>query len=469
MKKHTILYLFFLFYFNTIVNAQIGRQQSDSMLNNYIIENNIEKKWIYFCDTIQPTDKIAILYGDTIIAPDEESFVYFVDERPLQGWSHPCRFVFIDKSTGQIRDSIAKFPPKGLSEWDLLLEENEKLIYQKQIEQRLPSFNKNIKRSNLETDHCYAVIISGGGSKDANWMRYWNDCAAIYSALINTYGYKDENIYVIMSDGTSPYEDRRIGPASYDSSPLDLDGDGDDDITNAATITDISNVFNNLSTTIAEDDFLFIYTIDHGNVENGISTLCLWNDEELNANDFARIVNRVKAKTMCITMGQCYSGGFLPYLSKKGRIIATACNHNEMSLAQDIYTYDEFVYHWTSAVNKCTPDGNPVNADYNLDGYVSIKEAFDYANLMDTKPETPQYLSNKEHYGEFVTLYGNNLCSKKTIANYIYIGDCTEYGCELTVSGVQVRNNSTLTLESMGDIIITDNFYIELGSSLEVK
>ena len=110
-------------------------------------------------------------------------------------------------------------------------------------------------------------------------------------------------------------------------------------------------------------------------------------------------------------MQQCFSGGFIPMLSQKGRVIATACAADEVSWSKETLTYDEFTYHWISAVAGHTPDGSIVDADRNNDGYVSMKEAFDYAEAADSKNETPQYSSIKSHYGEFLTLLGDNLCS----------------------------------------------------------
>ena len=62
-----------------------------------------------------------------------------------------------------------------------------------------------------------------------------------------------------MSDGTSPNKDRRLLNGTYDSSPLDLDGDGNDDIQYAATKDNLKTVFNRLSSILTEDDNLFIF------------------------------------------------------------------------------------------------------------------------------------------------------------------------------------------------------------------
>lgn len=70
------------------------------------------------------------------------------------------------------------------------------------------------------------MIISGGGHKEINHNRYWNDCSSIYRKLVNQYNYDPSHITVIMSDGT----DSGIDMSSNQSSPLDLDGNGTNDI-----------------------------------------------------------------------------------------------------------------------------------------------------------------------------------------------------------------------------------------------
>ncbi|MCD8029718.1 MAG: hypothetical protein LUF85_02470 [Bacteroides sp.] len=87
-------------------------------------------------------------------------------------------------------------------------------------------------------------------------------------------------------------------------------------------------------------------------------------------------------------------------------MIATACGPDELSHARSNLLYDEFVYHWISAVAGKTPEGTIVNADYNPDGYITAYEAFLYANTKDSKSETPQYSSMAGNYGKFISLKG---------------------------------------------------------------
>lgn len=446
--------------------AQISKEDADSLIQTYLNDNGLNNDtWLYSKNTTTSSFSIPLVLGEHITTPASNCYIYFLDENPYAGWVHACRFLFIQESNGNITSTSCNMPPTDLIEWIRHFTFDETVL-----PNDLFSFNHRSRQNyNVdEIDNCYAIIINGGQYSTLNWVRYWNNCAAMYSALTSCYGYKDENIYVIMSDGTSP-EDDRFHYNYLDSSPLDLDGDGDNDVMYAATKTNITAVFNELAEKLTSDDHLFVYTTGHGepNPDGGVY-MWLWEDL-ISPTEFANEVNKINAKTINIMMQQCFSGGFIPALSQKGRTMATACTANQPSKARGILTYDEFTYHWISAIAGHTPDGSIVDADINNDGYVSIKEAFDYAEEEDTKNETPQYNSIKSHYGEFLTLLGDNLCSTVYVSNETYITNTELYGCDVSISNVSVTNNAKLTVESMGNTSLGSGTIIELGSSLEIK
>ena len=446
--------------------AQISKKDADALIQTYLNDNELnDDTWLYSKSTAISSLSIPLVLGEYITTPTNNCYVYFLDENPYAGWVHACRFLFVQKSNGNITSTPCNVPPTDLMEWERHFTFNETVL-----PNDLFSFNHGSRQNqnNVEAENCYAVIIDGGQYSTLNHVRYWNNCAAMYSALTYCYGYKDENIYVIMSDGTSPEDDRFLFD-DLDSSPLDLDGDGDDDVMYAATKTNITAVFNELSEKLTPNDHLFIYTTGHGQPNpNGGVDMWLW-EELISATEFACEVNKVNAKTINIMMQQCFSGGFIPVLSQNGRVITTACAADEVAWSKETLTYDEFTYYWVSAVAGHTPDGSIVNADYNNDGYVSMKEAFNYAEAADIKDETPQYCSIKSHYGEFLTLLGDNLCSTVYVSNETYTADTELNGCDVSISNVSVTNNAKLAIESMGNTLLNSGTTIELGSSLEIK
>ena len=398
MKK--IIFILLGLQLAIIANSQISQDSALAIMKNHI--NNYNDCDIYVANnTIGIGDTIQLLGSMIIIPPHDSCWMFFVDEVPLANWGHPCKYVFVNIRSGICDIIDSNSPPYKLSKSAI------KTIPRAE-NSNYDVFRIEKQRTQNIINHKYAVIISGGGSLDDNHVRYWNECAAIYSILVNKYGYDRNKIYVIMSDGTDSGNDIHIDAnlsrmhEIYDSSPLDLDGDGLDDIQYAATKANISSVFNTLSNLITNEDDVFIFTTDHGNVVNNQSILTLWYNDVITRDEFALEVNKINnARAINILMEQCFSGGFIPSLCGDNRVVMTACSSNESSYPMPDCVYDEFCYHWFCAMNGETPSGVIVNADTNNDGYVSMKEAYDYAVLSDTRPETPQYCSTGTQGDDF--------------------------------------------------------------------
>ncbi|MDR1761269.1 MAG: C13 family peptidase [Bacteroidales bacterium] len=385
-----------------------SQQEAYDILKQTVLKGDTTNIHLYISkDMIKSESVINTLHAD-IVSPDFTSWMFFIDDLPWQNWSHPARFVFVG-SNGQIEIIPYSYPPDfdTMKNMDVLIQITYPItedVHKKMIE----SISKIPSRSLNTSQNEYAVIISGGADRYNNYERYWNDCAAIYTTLINVYNYDRSHIYVIMSDGTNPTADRLKLNGTFDSSPLDLNGDGTNDIQYAATKANITTVFNTLSQIMTNQDNLFIFTMDHGGQNSGQSVyLNLWN-ETIQDTQFAAEVNKVNAKSINIVMGQCNSGGFIDNLARNNRVIATACTTSQNSYAMQNLLYDEFVFHWISAVAGRTPLGAIVNADTNSDGLISAQEAFTYANNNDTRPETPQYSSTPLSTGQLLTLKGGN-------------------------------------------------------------
>ena len=380
--------------------AQVSRDSAFTILKTDILNNSWETKEIFASKTIlQGKDTIHIGNSFTVI-PDFDCWFFFVDEKPFANWSHDCKYIFINKENGSFVIKNGNLPPNMITELDLF---NSVLPRKATDPKSLFNFpsSKSVSSSNNE----YAVIISGGANKYRNYERYWNDCSAVYKALVNIYNYDKDKIFVIMSDGTSPEPDLNMNYGSIVSSTLDLDYDGTNDIQYAATKANISMVFDTLSQRITSDDNVFIFVTDHGGLN---SVIYLWDNDTIGMNDFAQEVNKItNAKSINVCMEQCYSGGYTTALAGNNRVIATACEANNVSYAMPNLVYDEFCFHWISAVSGQTPYGTVINADYNNDNYVSMEEAFQYAQNADTRNENPQYYSpSNPNLGKYLTLKG---------------------------------------------------------------
>lgn len=239
----------------------------------------------------------------------------------------------------------------------------------------------------------FALLYSGGANAANNHSRYWNDLKFMYLTLVNVYDYDPDHIKVVYANGTA--EDMEM-PVDY---AADTDGLGD--------------AIDELNADIDFNDKLFVFTTNHGGGyltsgsanKGGVNdsdgdendtqsideTFSRYNVSSITDDDFADLINEINAAQMIIVLEPCFSGGFLADLSGENRVIMSAATENEYSWAMSGGAYDEFSYHFTSAVNGNDPDGNTIDADTDNDGRVTMLEAFIYAKDNDTASETPQY------------------------------------------------------------------------------
>ena len=362
-------------------------------------------------DAIQlVTSKLNLEEVNVYEIPAEESdfWTFFVDLFPQRGWAHDCYRATVPKKTHQIgtvevTKQPLRFPPSSeLTPVSIVTQQNIDSKHKPIV--RKPSTLDNIEVAN----RTYAIILSGGVNKNANSERYWNDCSFIYQTLRNTYQIPKNHIIPIISDGTDTGKDMTNLQGLYVSSPLDLDYDGVPDTELSATRDNIKSVLETLTDQLTNEDHLFFYVIDHGDKGEGLteSLINLWGDEILFDHELASWITPLidKGASISFVLGQCFSGGFIDDLSKIGCIVATASDYNQYSWSCGDIPYDEFVYHWTCAMNRVTPYGITVNADLDNNGHISMEEAFKYAKKNDRFSfESPQYMSSPIYLGKDVS------------------------------------------------------------------
>jgi len=252
----------------------------------------------------------------------------------------------------------------------------------------------------------YALLISGGIDKDHNYIRYYNDIAFLYKTLVKDYKYDKSRIKVLMSDGSANTANDLVAsyttatpPAPvYGNSNTDLDGDGSPETWNPATRSNVLSALGSYSN-LGTSANLFIFTTSHGasttnkaDPNTNDVDLYLWgtgSEGKISDTDF---VNALPANPkISMTMEQCNGGGFkdefIPTSGTKTKILATAARGDKVSKSND------FSYYWITGVAGHDSLGYQANADTtNINGQVSMKEAFDYANYLDPSAslELPQ-------------------------------------------------------------------------------
>ncbi|MHA1908615.1 MAG: C13 family peptidase [Candidatus Thorarchaeota archaeon] len=226
------------------------------------------------------------------------------------------------------------------------------------------------------TQDKYAVLYCGGRYPQIAFYRYWNDIRFMYH-ILQLYGFPAENIYVIYNDGVP--EDPHT-PVHY-----------------PATRDSMNAVFGILSEEMGRADDLFFFTTGHGG-PHGLSQWIPMNSQgELSHSQVAGWLDSLDYRNMIIVMEQCWSGRFIDFLSSTNRVIMTSCLDQQSSYAcENEGNFDEFVYHFMTALvgHHLIYTSYEVDADFNSDGKISMREAYIWAAIKDSRPENPAYNDN---------------------------------------------------------------------------
>lgn len=336
-----------------------------------------------------------------------DNWAFFVDAEPMKGWEHNCYRYNIPKHTYQpymgVTPEIISLttPPRGRL---IPLEVRNRYGNAATTKPHVNIQDSDATSTNNPVaNRTYAIILNGGVRPIMNYERYWNDCSFLYQTLTRKYGIPKENVFPLMSDGTSTSADMRSITGELVSQPLDLDFDGNNEISLSATKANVNSTLNTLATVMQEGDHLLFYVIDHGGTDGSNSYICLWNNAKLYDYELATMLapftnNKISVN---VVLGQCYSGGFISDLGTIGCVVSTACRSDESSYSCYDIPFDEFVYQWTTAINEATHNGAPVSSDIDRNGRVTMEEAFDFAKSHDRiSYEHPQFRSNPKSIGE---------------------------------------------------------------------
>lgn len=424
MKRYIIISVIFML---ASVEALCGRVHNDSI---EITPRSALSLVIKACS--DENNKYDYYIGEEFVQRNGYPCYFFlVDMKPGAGWEHPCKYAYVN-----VKIPMGKTNPRVILEEATRPLDNMELrpiMARKRygtnstLKSKVTKLNGNDFSSNEYAGNTYAVIISGGINKEANEERYWNDCSFIYQTLRNRYYIPKNNIKVLMSDGTDPSEDMISENREYMSSPLDLDDDGAPDIEYSATKANVKKVFDGMRNKLTERDHLFLFVIDHGGLDkkNGEPYICLWGGETLYPGELNFCLDGIEAGYISIVMGQCYSGGFVEPLRADNRLVMAACSADDLSYGCEDIPFDEFVYHWTSAVNGATAFGDKISADGNADGNVSLGEAYTYARQKDV------YSNGDNPYASETPTYG---CKAYIMFDDLSFSNIPEVGCDLFLS-----------------------------------
>ena len=406
-----------------------------------------------------------------------KGYVMYIDLFPYANLFHSVWYVFLAEHSKELTVFEAESPPLNFYDYHCVDTVFSQFFYSVENRRAPIPPKKALARDNTGRDSRWAVLMNGGYDQYNNHVRYWNDLSNIYITLNAVYDFPDENIIVLCSDGLNPAPDQSNGQNSHP----DLDGDGDDDIMYACTLANVNMVFASLAENFTGTEKLFVFTTDHGSSLGGWNTVQnLWNHEILTDAHFASLLHAVPAFEIICTFEPCYSGGFLDdVVVPPGPIVASsACRHDEYSWAMNNLQYDEYVFHWTAAVKGQDAYGTPVDADINQDGFVTMDEAYIYAEAHDTQPEHPQYDEYPQGIGSLISLWVTSDPPAKPLQptgptqgiwykEYSYSSSTTEPDNEqiyYQFDWDDGSNSGWIGPYSSGEIVTASHTWTELGS-----
>ncbi len=242
--------------------AQFTSQQATNLVLNDVLSGELDNVDVFMMDEAQSGQSTVFLGNNkTVYMPYSSNWVYFVDNTPFANWAHPCRFIFVDESTGVYQIVNEDYFP---ADWNSVYITISEMIRPTTI--NLP-VNTDATIEGLETNtNLYAVFIMG--YEEHNQHRFHNDISAMYCTLLDVYGYTKENIFVHYANGTSIFGDDLDDPA-YPSDDIDYDavkGTIEDTFNEMSGMT---NVPNDGIPELGPEDALFIFVDGHGYSEGG--------------------------------------------------------------------------------------------------------------------------------------------------------------------------------------------------------
>lgn len=370
------------------VKQMLTLEKAKSLMVKQLYAGNIGKRGLFANPVLKKAGaRIASWRSPNKITIDKDSWFFFVDEQPGANWEHKASYVVVNRETGNVKRVAAMSPPVEVMELKGL---NNLAVTQMQVFKRNLTILRPklmVRAIRLLKQNKYAVLICGGWNASSNYSRYWNDLQFMYKILKNKYHYTDSQIIVLYANGTH-------------SPNGDFDGNGTNDIDYAATKANLTKVMNAVADNISSTGKFFFFATNHGGDDPGAykSNLTLWG-ESIKDHEFGALTGKIKCKEAIYVLEPCFSGGLMddilnaqPKPCGNPKVcVMTAARENQVSWGCDTEgSYDEYVYHWMSAVNGKTPTGAIANADTNGDGKIQMSEAHAYAVKKDSRDENPQ-------------------------------------------------------------------------------
>lgn len=364
------------------------KENVSSLIQNSTSDNAANSINLHLFDQIIDAGT-KLIVGQEQHVVNRKSALIFADHAPLLNWGHDCEYLLFDTENGRLLEKVpSQFPPLDFEFNRYLFEDIFTPVRFEPSQTITDVIAGALKGTFLPfiQGERYAILFSGMSNN-----RHVNDMEFLYRTLIDTYGFKAANIFVLNHDGTLNYNG---GPTPIVAWPGDgtayrmkVDGKG--------IQADFEKILEKVGKKLSEKDFLLIHTNNHGGHDGTQSNLCTYPSwAAYTASDFAAKIKKLpKFDTLMVMMEQCHSGGFInPILTNspaKSTHVAAACV--ELNNSAGGADFDPYALDWIAGVTGHYGDNSNLkqNIDTTADGRISASEAHNYAKAVKVAFDTP--------------------------------------------------------------------------------
>jgi tetratricopeptide (TPR) repeat protein len=398
MNKSNIFFAFFIV-FSIQLQAQITRNDAINLLKTQILGQDYENYNIFATDQ----SLSEILYVDdrkSVELPFKQNWVFILHSSTENRDYYGYKYVIIDAQSGDYKTKIYEFFPRNRRNFFTAFSMSQSL--KESIESKS---ERNIDAVFDPNDNSFALIFSNYDNDKA-----WHEVSLIYNVLIQTYGYKKENIFVHYANGNSSFGNDLDGGTS--SNDIDYNSTMEsvqNTLNEMAGITDSDPDINQLT---RRDQLALFFT----NTE-GQSSYPKWKFGQTfyNVSDITNILKQIECAHMytlsTINHGNQVTVKFLGEFKCQNRFTHFSSLYADEKIENYITggLYGEYLFYWAAAVRKYYPnidepwlithpvgyfpfedysglEDHPgdIDPDDNDDGFIQLKESFRYANKMNS-------------------------------------------------------------------------------------
>lgn len=418
MKRYSILLLTLLFALT--VQAQVTKNQADSIVLRQILDpslmNNVD---VYrFPQPLSDSDDVQSCWGNTIDAPFQSSWGYFIDLVPLANWAHPCQFCFVNTANGSYSITESDLPPYQWASMDTV-----QLVPRPAPAPRPQSIATGQRLTPPETDpHLWAVLLCAATNSPQGVLstrRFWGDLSCVYTTLTDVYGFQENTVtsqpgnethtnthILVLAPKTLGSYDTDLNHSSYQFRENDFLYVSPSAIQYHTILGDhyfyneneLRELFSRLADILTPEDKLFVYVTGDGSTLGGDNEsyfVMHWtdnhnydHDDEIYAYEFSDMMSSIDCAQITLMMQTNFSEGFIDAFMDtedaicKNRVAFTSTDYfcypeyyyTPQSGIGDPEVVNEFTYYWAAANLGFYPSitFEPI------EGYIAIQGPWDY-------------------------------------------------------------------------------------------